>query len=59
MDKGLSNSARYCLAAHVELRPEMRYEHSLDVDAYDNPTATVGAGKHYQLTAAADMIFHF
>ena len=37
----------------------MRYEHSLDVDAYDNPTATVGAGKHYQLTVAADMIFHF
>jgi hypothetical protein len=43
----------------IELRPEMRYEHSLDVDAYDNPTATPGAGKRYQLTVAADMIFHF
>jgi hypothetical protein len=43
----------------VELRPEMRYEHSLDVDAYDNPTATAGAGKRYQLMVAADMIFHF
>jgi hypothetical protein len=43
----------------IEMRPELRYEHSLDTDAYDNPTATPGDGRKYQLMLAADLIFHF
>ncbi len=43
----------------LELRPELRYEHSLDRDAYDNPSATPGGGKKYQFMLAADLIFHF
>jgi hypothetical protein len=43
----------------IELRPELRFEHALDVDAYDNPTATPGAGHHSQAMIAADAIFHF
>ncbi|MDP9013659.1 MAG: porin [Pseudomonadota bacterium] len=43
----------------IELRPELRYEHARDVDAYDNPTATRGAGKNSQTMIAADAIFHF
>ncbi|MGA2707575.1 MAG: outer membrane beta-barrel protein [Steroidobacteraceae bacterium] len=43
----------------IELRPELRYEHARDVDAYDNPTATPGMGRNSQLTFAADAIFHF
>ena len=42
-----------------EMRPELRFEHAFNVDAYDNPTATPGQGKHSQLTLAADMIFHY
>ena len=43
----------------VELRPEIRYEHAFNQDAYNNPTAVLGAGKKDQLMLAADMIFHF
>jgi hypothetical protein len=43
----------------IELRPEIRFEHSRDADAYDNPTATPGGGKHSQTMIAADAIFHF
>ena len=43
----------------IEIRPELRYEHARDADAYDNPTATLGAGKHSQLMFAADLILHF
>jgi hypothetical protein len=43
----------------IELRPELRYEHARDVDAYDNPTATPGQGKNSQAMIAADAIFHF
>ena len=43
----------------VELRPEIRFEHARDVDAYDNPTATPGAGRNSQFMLAADLIFHF
>jgi hypothetical protein len=43
----------------IELRPELRFEHSRDVDAYDNPTAIPGAGRHSQAMIAADAIFHF
>ena len=43
----------------IELRPELRYEHARDVDAYDNPTAVAGMGRNSQVTFAADAIFHF
>jgi hypothetical protein len=43
----------------IEIRPELRFEHARDADAYDNPTATLGAGKHSQLMLAADLILHF
>jgi maltoporin len=43
----------------IELRPEVRYEHAQDADAYDNPTDTLGAGRNSQVTIAADAILHF
>ena len=43
----------------IELRPELRFEHARDADAYDNPTATLGMGRNSQFMFAADAIFHF
>lgn len=43
----------------LELRPEVRWEHSIEADAYDNPTATPGAGRHSQAMIAADAVMHF
>jgi hypothetical protein len=43
----------------IELRREMRYEHARDADAYDNPTAALGAGRNTQVTIAAAAILHF
>jgi hypothetical protein len=43
----------------IELRPEIRFEHARDAEAYDNPTATPFGGKHSQAMIAADAIFHF
>ncbi len=43
----------------IELRPELRFEHSRDVDAYDNPFLTPGMGKHSQAMIAMDAILHF
>jgi len=43
----------------VELRPEVRFEHARDAEAYDNPTATPDGGRHSQAMIAADAIFHF
>jgi hypothetical protein len=43
----------------IELRPELRYEHARDAEAYDNPTATPGEGRNSQAMLAADAIFHF
>ena len=43
----------------IEIRPELRYDHAFNVDAYDNPAATRGMGKQSQLMLAADLIFHF
>jgi Putative beta-barrel porin-2, OmpL-like. bbp2 len=43
----------------VELRPELRYEHAFNANAYNNPTALPDGGKHNQLMLAADLIFHF
>jgi hypothetical protein len=43
----------------IELRPEIRYEHARDADAYDNPTDTLGQGRNSQAMLAADAVFHF
>jgi hypothetical protein len=43
----------------IEFRPELRFEHARDVDAYDNPTAVPGQGRNSQVMFAADAIFHF
>jgi Putative beta-barrel porin-2, OmpL-like. bbp2 len=43
----------------LELRPELRFEHARDADAYDNPTATLGAGRNSQFMIAMDAILHF
>lgn len=43
----------------IELRPELRFDHSLDVDAYDNPALTPGMGRHSQAMLALDAILHF
>jgi hypothetical protein len=43
----------------VELRPELRFEHAMDAQAYDNPTALPGQGRNSQMMLAADAIFHF
>jgi hypothetical protein len=43
----------------LELRPEIRFEHARDADAYDNPSGTRGMGKNSQAMIAADAIFHF
>jgi hypothetical protein len=42
----------------ITLHPELRWEHSRDVDAHDNPTATLGAGKRIQKMVAIDVIVH-
>ena len=43
----------------IELRPELRFEHSRDVDAYDNPSLTPGMGRNSQTMIAVDAILHF
>jgi hypothetical protein len=43
----------------IEIRPEIRYEHARDAEAYDNPTAAPGAGRNSQVMFAADLILHF
>jgi hypothetical protein len=43
----------------LELRPELRFERSLDAEAYDNPTDTPDGAKKTQFMLAADMIFFF
>ena len=43
----------------IELRPEIRFEHARDAEAYDNPTDTANGGRHSQAMIAADAIFHF
>jgi hypothetical protein len=43
----------------IELRPELRFEHSREAQAYNNPTATPDGGKHSQVMIAADAIIHF
>jgi len=43
----------------IELRPELRYEHARDAEAYDNPSLTPAGGRHSQAMIAMDAIFHF
>jgi Putative beta-barrel porin-2, OmpL-like. bbp2 len=43
----------------IELRPEIRFEHARDAEAYDNPSATPYGGKHSQAMIAVDAIIHF
>jgi hypothetical protein len=43
----------------IELRPELRFDHARNAEAYDNPSAMPGAGRHSQAMIAADAIFHF
>lgn len=43
----------------IELRPEIRFEHARDAEAYDNPTDTANGGRHSQAMIAVDAIFHF
>jgi Putative beta-barrel porin-2, OmpL-like. bbp2 len=43
----------------IELRPEIRFEHARDAEAYDNPSDTPNGGRHSQAVIAADAIFHF
>jgi hypothetical protein len=43
----------------IELRPEIRFEHARDAEAYDNPSATAYGGKHSQAMFAMDAVIHF
>jgi hypothetical protein len=43
----------------IEVRPEVRFEHAREAQAYDNPTDTPDGGRHSQAMFAMDAIFHF
>ena len=52
----------FWLGSTVTFRPELRYEHSYDVPAYDAPSVDGVSGaptKKSQLTLAGDLIYHF
>jgi len=52
----------FWLGSTVTFRPELRYEHSYNKPAYDSPFINGANGpptKSSQLTAAADLIWHF
>ena len=52
----------FWLGSTVTFRPELRFEHSYDVPAYDSPSVDGVSGaptKKSQLTLAADVIYHF
>ena len=52
----------FWLGSTVTFRPELRYEHSYDVPAYDSPSVDGISGaptKKSQLTLAGDLIYHF
>jgi hypothetical protein len=52
----------FWLGSTVTFRPELRYEHSYDVPAYDSPSVDGVSGaptKKSQLTLAGDLIYHF
>jgi hypothetical protein len=52
-------SWNHWLGNAVTIRPELRFDRAIDVDAYDNPTGVPGNGKHNQLMFAIDAIVHF
>jgi len=54
-----SLSYTHWLGDAVELRPELRFDHSRDADAYDNPSLEPGMGRHSQAVIAVDAILHF
>jgi Putative beta-barrel porin-2, OmpL-like. bbp2/Carboxypeptidase regulatory-like domain len=52
----------FWLGSTVTFRPELRFEHSYDVPAYDSPSVNGVQGaptKTTQLTLAGDLIYHF
>jgi Putative beta-barrel porin-2, OmpL-like. bbp2 len=52
----------FWLGSTVTFRPELRYEHSYGVPAYDSPSVGGVNGaptKTSQLTLAGDLIYHF
>jgi Putative beta-barrel porin-2, OmpL-like. bbp2 len=52
----------FWLGSTVTFRPELRFEHSYDVPAYDSPSVAGVSGaptKTTQLTLAGDVIYHF
>jgi Putative beta-barrel porin-2, OmpL-like. bbp2/Carboxypeptidase regulatory-like domain len=52
----------FWLGSTVTFRPELRFEHSYDVPAYDSPSVDGVSGaptKKSQLTLAGDVIYHF
>ena len=52
----------FWLGSTVTFRPELRFEHSYDVPAYDSPSVNGVSGaptKTTQLTLAGDVIYHF
>jgi hypothetical protein len=52
----------FWLGSSVTFRPELRFEHSYDVPAYDSPSVNGVSGaptKTSQLTLAGDVIYHF
>ena len=52
----------FWLGSSVTFRPELRFEHSYDVPAYDSPSVNGVSGaptKKSQLTLAGDVIYHF
>ena len=48
----------FWVGSTVTFRPELRYEHSYDVPAYDSPYLGAPTKKN-QLTLAGDLIYHF
>jgi hypothetical protein len=50
---------QHWLGKAITLRPELRYEQSKGVDAYDNPSDQPGGGKFHQTMFAMDAIIHF
>lgn len=54
-----SLSWQHWIGKAITVRPELRYERSRDVDAYDNPSGNAGGGKFHQAQFAVDAVFHF
>jgi hypothetical protein len=55
----LSLSYTHWFGDVIELRPELRFDHSIEVDAYDNPSLQPGRGRYSQAMIAMDAVLHF